>query len=430
MDLADVKASLCLKDKFNRDVLWNVGSLAVLGVSGIVNNIVIANYANAEALGIFNQVFAIYIMLSQICVGGLHFSVLKNISHNQDDRQKCIDIASSALLLAIAIAGVVCTLTYLLRDLAGALLDSPSVSVGIALAAPGLAFFSLNKILLNVLNGVRRMRAFAVFQALRFIFILAAVCAILAAGLPGEKLAFSLTVSECLLFLILIVYVNIWVFPLKFSSRVKTWFAEHLSFGFRGFFSGFLSEMNTRVDLLMLGYFCDDETVGIYSFAALLAEGLAQLPLVIRRNVDPILGRCFAENDNAKMKRAVQKVKWVTYAIMVGIGITAVLLYPIGLKLLVAKPGYEASWPIFAILMLGITLNSGYRPFLGIMLQGGKPGTHTFFITAVVGSNVILNAILIPLLGMYGAASATAIVYLFEAVLIVLFANKLFKVNL
>lgn len=430
MNIAGLRAAFSLKQRFNVDVLWNVASLAVLGVSGIVINIVIAAYEGSDALGVFNQVFAIYIMLSQISVGGLHFSVLKHISHNQDDRRKCADISVSALLLGLIAALVVCIPAYALRGVAGRLLESPDVAIGVALVLPGLLFFSLNKILLNILNGVRAMRAFAVFQSLRFILILTAIAIILRMDMPSAYLAASLSAAEIVLFVLLLAYISFGVVALRPTSRIAAWFPEHISFGLRGFFSGLLSEMNTRVDVLMLGYFLDDKTVGVYSFAAILAEGFAQLPVVIRRNVDPIIGRCFAEHDFAKMRDATLKVKKITYLVMFAVSVAAVALYPVVLPLFVKDAEFSASWGIFAILMGGIFLNSGYRPFLGVLLQGGRPGMYTVLIAAVVGGNIVLNAVFIPLLHMSGAALATSAAYVLEAVLVVVFARRCFGLRL
>ena len=300
----------------------------------------------------------------------------------------------------------------------------------VALAAPGLLFFSLNKVLLNVLNGLRQMRSYAVFQAVRVLLILLTVTVMLVGGMQGDLLPLSLTVSEGVLFPLLGVHVGGRVLPFRMSGRLWSWLPEHLSFGVRGFLGGILTEMNTRVDVLMLGYFSDDFTVGIYSFAAILAEGLAQLPVVFRRNVDPILGRCFAEQDRSAMQDLSRRVKRKVYLLMGLIGVATTALYPVALKLLERGPELAASWAVFAILMAGIVANSGYRPFLGILPQGGRPGTQTVLVAALVGSNVVLNAILIPVIGIYGAAIATAFVYVLEALLIVLFARKLFDVAL
>jgi hypothetical protein len=57
--------------RFRRDVAWNVASIAVLGVSGIALNAIIARTYDAAALGVFNQVMAAYILFSQLAVGGV-----------------------------------------------------------------------------------------------------------------------------------------------------------------------------------------------------------------------------------------------------------------------------------------------------------------------------------------------------------------------
>ena len=68
MDINDTS----FKDKFSKDVLWNASSLIFLSISGLALNFLIALNYGAEFLGIFNIVFALYIVLSQFAVFGLH----------------------------------------------------------------------------------------------------------------------------------------------------------------------------------------------------------------------------------------------------------------------------------------------------------------------------------------------------------------------
>lgn len=385
-----------------------------------------------QALGIFNQVFAFYIVISQITVGGLQFSVLKHCSYEQDNLTECAAIASSALIL-VAFAGIViCAILFGLRDIIGRTLDSPSVALGLAFAIPGLAFFALNKVLLMVLNGLRNMRAFAVFQALRYILILAGVVSIMFLGYPGSHLPLSLTIAEMTLFVALMLYINIILFRIRFSpaSEIRNWFRRHISFGSRGFLSGVLIEMNTRVDVLMLGYFMSDTIVGIYSFASTFAEGFAQLSTVIRQNVDPIVGRCFAEDNREKIWEIAIKVRRTFYPIMAIIGCALVAIFPILIWLVASNGENWQSWGVFAILVCGIILASGYRPFIGMLMQGDRPGRYTMLIAGSVIGNVILNVCLIPVLGIYGAAVATASIYVIEVVVLVVLVRYLFGINL
>ena len=416
--------------KFNVDVFWNLGSLAVLGVAGVLTNSVIAAYGGAQALGVFHQVGAIYIVLSQLSVGAMHLSVLHRVSQSQNDRTTCADLTVSALILCLVSSVGVCVVAFALRHVAGDALKSDGVSIGLGFAAPGLIFFSLNKVLMSVLNGVRSMRIYAVFQSLRFVFVLLAIVVIVGIARPAVELALALTFSELALFLLLVVYVNGRVFPLRLTHGVRAWHRKHFAFGMRGFPSGLLSEINLRVDVLMLGYFSGDAIVGVYSFAALLAAGLSQIPLAVRRNVDPILGQRFAEEMHESIHVMATKIRKAMFILMGGLALVAAGMYPFLLGVFVDPFAFAGSGVVFSILLVGIVLNSGYRPFLGVLLQGGRPGAHTWLILVTVGVNVGLNAALIPVLGFLGAAIATSVVYVCEAVGLFILACRLLGVRL
>ena len=78
----------------------------------------------------------------------------------------------------------------------GRLAESEAGGRGIALAAPGLLFFALNKVLMGILNGRRRMKAFAAAQAYRVSVILASCLCVAALDLPGYVLGASFTIAE------------------------------------------------------------------------------------------------------------------------------------------------------------------------------------------------------------------------------------------
>ena len=416
--------------KFSVDVLWNIASLAFLGIGGVCINLVIAHFRGAGALGVFNQVFAIYIILSQFAVGGLQFSILKHVSHHQDDPAECGRIASAALVLTAGLAATIAVAAFLAADLAGVFLESDGVAAGLRLAAPGLLFFAVNKGLFMVLNGVRHMRAFAMLRAARYALLLASLALIIASGAAEPYLALSLTVAEALLLILLAGYVNLRLFRFTIGRAVLAWLRPHVSYGLRGFMSGVLMVMNMRVGVLMLGYFLTDEKVGVYSFAAVLAEGLAQIPNVLRQNVDPLLGAHFAEQRKEQIAELARNVRRTAYLLMGLLGTGVLLVYPLLLRVSGRGSEFGRSWGVLAILLVGVVGNAGYRPIRGILLQGGRPGTHTTLVLVFVVANVVLNAVLIPLFGIFGAAVATASVFLAEAFAIAACARLLFGIRL
>ena len=425
-----IKQFIAEDRKFSVDVTWNFLSLAVLAASGVIINIIIARFSGPSALGIFNQVFAVYIISSQISVGGLQFSTLKQISYSQEDKERCAQIVTTAFILVLGLSLVVSSLVFTCRELIARIVESPAVGVGISLIAPGLVFYSLNKVLIMCLNGHRHMRAYAIFQALRYLLIVGFIVLIINLNNQAAYLALSLTIAEAILFILLSYYVLKNITIPRLGNNIGEIVSEHFNFGVRGFASGVVIELNTRVDILMLGFFTTDKLVGIYSFAAILAEGFKQFPAVLRWNIDPIIGKHFAEKQLSEITAFAKRIRQLMLPFMLLTGLLAVLLYPYAIQLILGSEEFQTSWGIFAILMLGVIINACFTPFMGVLLQGGRPGTHSIMTIAVLTSNIVLNFLLIPIIGVYGAALATASVFSFEAILLATLAKKVLKVSI
>jgi O-antigen/teichoic acid export membrane protein len=109
-------------------------------------------------------------------------------------------------------------------------------------------------------------------------------------------------------------------------------------------------------------------------------------------------------------------------------GVIAVLIYPMGALVSEDTLLYLRSWPIFAILMSGIALSSGYIPFGQILVQAGQPGLHTIMTLLLVVFNFTLNLLLIPVLGLIGAAIATALAHCVGVFLLKIFTKRILQI--
>ncbi len=397
-----------LSGKFQVDLIWNFISLGFMGVSGILLNILIALFYRPSDLGIFNQTYAIYIFASQLAVVGLPPSVLKHAAEYTDQKEVCGTIISSAFVLTLINALVVTTCLWFLRYSIGVLFSSEKLSISLAWISPGLIFFAINKIFLSAFNGFRWMRLFAAMQSLRFLLMIAAFLFLVSVGWRGDSLAVLFSIAEILLFIVCIFIVSRHLFSTKLHL-MKYWFLKHLKFGFKSSFSGILLELNTRVDVLMLGYFASDTTVGIYSFSAMMAEGFFQVAVVVMRNVTPVLVRKIVTKEFEELRDFIKKGKKISSIFMAAAGGILILSYPFWIKLITNRPEYHAGWLVFSILVIGIIAASGYLPFRNILLAADLPGWHSIMIMILVGINALLNFVLIPFLNMAGAAFATAI---------------------
>lgn len=395
------------RKKTIHDLLWNYVSLFIFAISGISINVLIASNYDSSALGVFNQIFALYIMSSQFAVGGVHFSVLKFTSQHDNHTEIIITIINSALLVVFVLSVLIALALFFGKNIIGEILDSPSVSNGIYYIAPSLIFFSFNKVLLSSMNGLRMMRAFAIISGLRYILIISFVFYVCISGLSSELLPASFLFSEIVLLPIQVLLLRRKLITIK--CRVgRYWIKEHSIFGFKAFLGGVFIELNSRVDVLMLGIFLSDSVVGLYSFAAMLAEGFHQALVVVKNNINPVMGKLISARKIDEFKRIVVKTMRIVYPVSFLITSLSIGLYLPALHFLPNVAEFSDSLPVLATLLLGFWLVSGFLPFDSILTQSGFPASQTFINAFGLVINFLLNILLIPLYGPIGAALATS----------------------
>lgn len=420
---------LTLYGKFGRDIAWNIVSIAILGITGILVSVIIGRFYGPSYLGIFNQVFAIYILASQFAVGGIQFSALKYVSQYATRRDICNPLISAAVGITILLSLVSCAIVLWLSNFIGFSLGSPDVSTGLIFVLPGIGCFAVNKVLMAVINGYRHMRAYAIFQALRYILILFFLGIALILGFPGEKLALILSGSEITLLIFLAIYTLRLFSPIA-PDKWEDWASRHITFGAKAFTGGALLEINSRVDILLLGVFTSDYAVGIYSLAAIVVEGIAQISVALRTNINPLITSMHFNDRNDELCNTIRSGVKLFYIASIIIFMLACIAYPFFVKTFTGNEDFLAGWPPFCILILGFTLSSGYSPFKMLLNQTGYPAQQSIMVSAIVLSNVVLNGLLIPFLGMYGAAIGTATMFILSALYLKLMVRRYLHMNI
>ncbi|MCB0378305.1 MAG: oligosaccharide flippase family protein, partial [Bdellovibrionales bacterium] len=254
-----------MSQKLKSDLIWNYGGLVALSLAGLFFNFAIARFYGADVLGRFNQLFAFYIVGSQVAVAGIHHSILRSLAQSQGDSPLEQGQQLMGGLLLVTGMGTLTSITlYLTAPFWSHLLGSPTLTSSLQLLAPAITLFALSKVLLSSLNGLRRMKSFAVGQSLRYLLFLGGVLCCWLFALEERWLMGSFLFVE----LILIIYLLVCNWDiLFFKSSVIHWpiLRHHAHFGLRGISSGIMLDLNTRVDVLMLGAFLSDYEVGIYS---------------------------------------------------------------------------------------------------------------------------------------------------------------------
>lgn len=410
-------------------VIFNFFSLFILGIAGILYNFLIARYYSAEVLGIFNQALGSYVIVSQFASWGIHISAMKYISEDVSNEARTQHIAQAALLAVAFPAAMFSTLCWLLSGSIGSILGSPKVTVAITWLAPGILFFALNKVFLSLLNGLKRMNTYAVFQSLRYLYLLFGVVACVILQVDDVSLTAVFTFAEMLLFFCLSAYLRQYIFSKFNGVEIKKWLRTHFNFGSKSVFTGALVELNTRVDVLIIGYFLSDKMVGLYSFASTVVEGFMQFLIVLQVILNPNLSALTAQKKLTELReRALRSRNWI-YLISFAAVPTIVAVFPLAVKIGTQESFLEA-WIPFGILMVGVMLISGYVPFGNILAMSNRPGYQTFQVFAATLLNIILNISLIPKFELVGSAVATVTAMIFAVLLQLFLVKKILSLKL
>lgn len=414
------------------DILWNYLAFVVGGVSGILLFLLVGAWYGPQTLGVFNKVFAMYMVLSQVAAFGVHLSLLKHLAEAPPLPSAQSAVLRGGLCALVPSALSVPLLLALAATPVGLLLRSQETGTGLLFVAAGLTFFALNKVLLAAQNALSRFRLYAVGNCLRYVFLLLALLGHFLLGFAPHSLPVIFPLAEGVLSLVLIKD----LLPLLMTSphargasesphnSVRSWAREHFQFGFRAVGGNIMLDLNTRVDVLCLAAFTDDATLGIYSMAAILAEAAYQLPLVLQVVYTPKVVHMLQHKQKEELRDFIRNVRRLVW---VGMGIAAILstlLYPTIIPLLTGRPEYAngANW--FGIIMIGLVLASGNTPFALILSNAGFPGRQSQMVLSLLLLKITGNLLLIPLFGPMGAAVSASLVHGVSLLLLRFFARK------
>jgi O-antigen/teichoic acid export membrane protein len=415
--------------KLTQDIAWTLGSFVLLAASGMVINLVVAGARDAAALGVFNQAYAVYIIASQLATLGLHYSVLRHAALHEAEESVRGPMVFTAAACALALGVAAALAVALAAPALGSLFDSEATGRAIAWAAAGLALFSLNKVLLAYLNGLRRMKAFSLLQGLRYLLVMVVVCAVAAGPWPIERATGAFLVAEVATAAAALAYLarRRLARHLHFS---REWLGKHLRFGSKGLAAGMFAEFNSRIDVLLIGIFLPDREVGIYSFAAMMVDGVYHVLAMIRINFNPVLVGSLRDRDHegaVRLRRQSARIVLPATLAMAALAVLALW----GLSTwVVPQKDLHLGLPSLFILMSGLVLVSALVPFDNLLMVSGHPGYQTLQQLITVLANAGVAVALLPVLGIAGAALGTAVSYVAGITALALFSRRVVGWNL
>ena len=122
----------------------------------------------------------------------------------------------------------------------------------------------------------------------------------------------------------------------------------------------------------------------------------------------------------------------MTNVVLAGVLVLAVTASSLAPEIvaLVARPGYEAAADVLPVIAFACVIQGAYTMFVTVVFFVKRTGPLAFITFASAALNIVLNVVLIPRMGIMGAAWATVGAYGFFASATYLYARRLYPINL
>lgn len=170
--------------------------------------------------------------------------------------------------------------------------------------------------------------------------------------------------------------------------------------------AGGFSIIMTQADVIMIGMFLDPQQVAYYSSAAKTAIVVTFVFQSIITLAVPKIGELHARDSRDELQRLLSSlIHWIFWPSLVA----AATLVLFGSWILgLFGPGFETAYVPLVILVVGQIIHAAVGPVLGLLSMTGHQKLCAQVFAVSAATNVVLNATLIPVAGITGAAVATA----------------------
>ncbi len=362
--------------------------------------IFIARRLGSEDLGRFSYVYSVIAILSTISTFGLNTYLVRQASKENEERQE--KFYSEVYSLRLVINTLV---TILLVVYAQFFVDDPVVRI----------LFHLTNI--STLLAVYHTH-WALVSRIREKMEFEAIVNIVASVIYGAVGIFLLYANQGIVSIAILSLVLILFRSILFARYAKETLKLHLHFIFNfDTYKELLKDampfglmviiyvIYFRIDVVFIEHYLGITEVGYYSAAYRIMELLLAVPGILSTAMLPIISKKIEDDPGLILKSSLQSLKllnMIGFPLVVG----GFLYARAGISLLYGD-GFQSSVLVFQVLVWTLIPLFNSAITATIINASKKPVMNTYFASVNLVVNVVLNLILIPKIGIVGAAIAT-----------------------
>ena len=405
-----------------------IGTAVAMGL-GFFSNIFLVRILTQEQRGLFSLGNVILSFVRIFSFLGLTAGIPRFIGF-YEDQEKIKGIMTTGMIVSLISSIILGITIFVFSDSIALFFNEPKLSILLKYLSIALPFVSELNIMITIFQGHGRADIRAIFgNILRSILYLTGLSIVL--YITRQKISFGLSSLELTFIILLFSFIlpSIILFfytiqKLDFSNPDLSIWKKLLKHSIPLSLSGILSILMLRTDILFLGYFLPGKQVGLYGGGAVpLARILPVFLSSFGFLYTPIVSNLFSKDLNKEMKRVYQVVtKWISSLTLPGFLI--LILFPKIVIGTIFGSEYLPASNSLRILSIGFFVHAILGPNGASLNVIGKSKfiMYSNFIATI--GNMTLNMILIPKIGILGAAIATSSSYIISNIIISL---KLYK---
>jgi O-antigen/teichoic acid export membrane protein len=402
--------------EIQRQGLVSFGGQIIQTLIGFLSTIYFARTLGADVLGTYFLFIAYFMMIGMITDGGIGGAAVKRISEGRESNA----YFSAAFVLRVVVTLIILIILILLSN------------YFVDLNNTGIFSWLLIALVLSLIkgpiyNGIAGCGKMGVHAAGTYFGDIVRTLLQIIAVFFGYEL-YGLVGG----FVAGIIVSTIVLIPF-FDLRLTRFGWRHIknlsSFSFWLFLTSSGILIYSYSDRIIIGYYMSNADVGIYQIAVQFAAFASFVTIALRSTLWPKVSRWGKNEDFKLVEKSLSKA--IVYSLFLAIPVMTVGIF-LGGQLLYIIYGPEFSEGYVTLVLILIAQTANVFQYLFNMYLGALDFQKESFKATATGTigNVILNIILIPIIGIHGAALATLITLTINALLLNRYLSKIITIKI
>jgi O-antigen/teichoic acid export membrane protein len=411
---------------YARDIGLVAGAQIAVALLHFARLPILTKWLGASDYGTWSLIWVTVVLITPLATLGLNMAMVRFLAAERD-KAKVRERFMSVLVTSVAAGAVISLILVLLSNIfATSIIGDADSSYLFRLGSLMVITQALSQLSVAFFRTFRQMKWYSVLTVIKAAVQLGLISFLLFLGWEIKGVILAVIVSDILC---IVIALSIAFRQTGLQLPRFTGMKGYLKYGLPLVPTSAMLWIMASSDRYMIGYFMKSEDVGIYTAAYTLTHVMSLFLSPLRTVLLPTISKSYDDGDTAKtrtyLKYSLKYLLMLTIPTTFGISVLATPL----LRILTTSE-FVSGDLVIPFVAFGLLIFEFYQICVYVFYLVKK--THWVLRLLIISAalNIGLNLLLIPMMGIVGAAVATLIAYVVLAIVTVAIAFRYFKFDL